>query len=292
MRKKGFTLIELLVVISIIAMLLAILMPALQKAKATAMRVLCGTNLKGLATSQFLYAQDYDDELTRAGGRGGVWAASTANWGNPTAPQNDRQVTISASLYLLVRETGVGPKSFVCPASSETEFDPSDYEKTNDVTELWDFSHIPSNHQSYSYHIPYSLYSASASKPAAFALMADRNPFMDAKLTVQGVPTADMLDGSAWILEDYWSVGANPERFRIQRNNAEPHDRDGQNVIFADGHNDFVKTADVGVNHDNIYTYRGGSLNQIRQGVWQNLTLSNTECDATVSSDSFLVSDM
>ena len=46
MRKKGFTLIELLVVIAIIAMLLAILMPALNRVKKIAQRVVCGTNLK------------------------------------------------------------------------------------------------------------------------------------------------------------------------------------------------------------------------------------------------------
>ncbi len=61
MKKKGFTLIELLVVIAIIAMLLAILMPALNKVKKIAQRVVCGTNLKGLGTAQVVYANDYDD---------------------------------------------------------------------------------------------------------------------------------------------------------------------------------------------------------------------------------------
>ncbi len=50
-KKKGFTLIELLVVIAIIAMLLAILMPALGKVKKLAMRLVCGTNLKGMGTA-------------------------------------------------------------------------------------------------------------------------------------------------------------------------------------------------------------------------------------------------
>jgi prepilin-type N-terminal cleavage/methylation domain-containing protein/prepilin-type processing-associated H-X9-DG protein len=55
-RKKAFTLIELLVVISIIALLLAILMPALQKVKKQAEGIVCRSNLKqyGLAVRMYL----------------------------------------------------------------------------------------------------------------------------------------------------------------------------------------------------------------------------------------------
>ena len=58
MNKKGFTLIELLVVISIIALLLAILMPALGKVKAAAQRVVCLSNVRRLAVSGNLYLMD------------------------------------------------------------------------------------------------------------------------------------------------------------------------------------------------------------------------------------------
>jgi prepilin-type N-terminal cleavage/methylation domain-containing protein/prepilin-type processing-associated H-X9-DG protein len=61
MRKpKGFTLIELLVVISIIALLLAILMPALSKAKALAQRIVCGNHLRNLAVANSTYAAQWD----------------------------------------------------------------------------------------------------------------------------------------------------------------------------------------------------------------------------------------
>ena len=78
MKKKGFTLIELLVVIAIIAMLLAILMPALGKVKKLAMRLVCGTNAKGMGTAMNVYAFDYDDAFPQQGGKG------VNNWVPPT----------------------------------------------------------------------------------------------------------------------------------------------------------------------------------------------------------------
>ena len=62
-KRKGFTLIELLVVISIIALLLAILMPALGKVKKQAQSVVCKSNLKQLQLAAFLYANDYDSKF-------------------------------------------------------------------------------------------------------------------------------------------------------------------------------------------------------------------------------------
>jgi prepilin-type N-terminal cleavage/methylation domain-containing protein len=63
MRRKGFTLIELLVVISIIALLMAIMMPALGKAKKQAQKVWCLSNLKGVATSLATYASANDGQM-------------------------------------------------------------------------------------------------------------------------------------------------------------------------------------------------------------------------------------
>ena len=73
MRKRdAFTLVELLVVISVVALLMSLLVPSLEKARKQARQLACRNNLKQIGMAACLYAEDNEEYIPR-GGETGTW---------------------------------------------------------------------------------------------------------------------------------------------------------------------------------------------------------------------------
>jgi prepilin-type N-terminal cleavage/methylation domain-containing protein len=109
-RKQEFTLIELLVVISIIAILAAMLLPALGKARKQARQIVCVNNLKQLTIANHSYLADNDSYFTAP-----VHSNSAEiSWDDMLATYDGRLLDdADAAVKKLDREHGIG--TYACP---------------------------------------------------------------------------------------------------------------------------------------------------------------------------------
>ena len=106
-KKSGFTLIELLVVIAIIAILAAILFPVFARARESARRASCLSNLKQLGLAIVMYAQDYDDTFP------GCASWTSSPWYNPPY----YSVGFKPTIMPYVKNAQV----FLCPTGAKIE---------------------------------------------------------------------------------------------------------------------------------------------------------------------------
>jgi len=129
-RNSGFTLIELLVVIAVIAILAALLLPALSGAKQRALSAQCLNNLKQLQTCCLLYTGDYSDFVPPNNfvatvsapdtTNGPVMATKEASWCPGIAPLDTTTVNIQQSVLYPYNSS---PAIYRCPADRSTVVD-------------------------------------------------------------------------------------------------------------------------------------------------------------------------
>jgi prepilin-type N-terminal cleavage/methylation domain-containing protein len=285
MKRRCFTLVELLVVIGIIAVLMGILLPALNAVKRTAQRVVCGANEGGIGKAMLYYADSVSQgDFPRGGGSATCQWATTGRisaFENQAGAQYGRAtdaVTITCALYLLIKNADVSPEQFVCRGDAGARIfklsdctPPLDTTKMPDVTFLWDFGGgtgstpkcpvWPGSYNSYAYHMPYlnksitpnnSFPLSSYSNPASPAL-ADRNPYLDKNAKVYLDGSDGCASPASTERPPSWDNASNSYRDEDKTGNSACHQREGQNVLYVDAHVKFEKTPNVGISKDNIW---------------------------------------
>lgn len=242
------------VTLPVIVLLMGILMPALARTRQKAFRMACVTNLSGIGKAMQIYANDYEDEFPRSGGKNSRWASHIPDWRaknrfgafNISPNGSGGTANISSCFYLLVKCCELIPKSFICSGDTGAiEFNPADDGISGqNLVDFWDFGFEPSTHCSYSYHMPFGLYALTISSDPGLAVAADRNPW-------QNSPAA----AAKWFPGFY---NPNGSREAVKFGNAIAHQEEAQNVLFVDFHVGQEKRSFCGINDDNIYTFWDG----------------------------------
>ena len=260
----------------IIALLISILLPSLARARELSKRNVCQSNLKGIGTACYTYANENAEawpmpmlpDLKQGEPTLVDYTAAIGSYrgkaSDPTAGDVTAMQTIPAKLstvrsgWLLVRLQIAPPKSFCCPSSDDmanTDVSPQTY---------WDFGvgditgpataaqALQGWRQvSYGFQVSFGKYGKpSFNRDYRMPLVADKGPFSAALDAGMAAPPPLAVDETS--TPDQWRRWNSP-------NHGGQCSGEGQNVLFADMHIEWRNRPLCGVGDDNIYTRWAGN---------------------------------
>jgi prepilin-type processing-associated H-X9-DG protein/prepilin-type N-terminal cleavage/methylation domain-containing protein len=244
MRKKAFTLMELLVVIGIIALLMAILMPSLNKAREQARQVVCANNLKTIGLGDQMYADDSDD-----------YHVPIFLWTTPPPTdvlwfENPLFIKIIAMKGRYNKEAAPGitartlPKDYKCPSDKRTVANHGLYKDTASV-------------EGVSYGMNSVGLRSSPSKCNGWCRIVNKPHTLKITQVVRPSEKLFFLD-SEWFAVDYWEADYKScwDRIGDKMGGPDPdgnyhwdapayRHNEGANVLFYDGHTKYLKKQQI-----------------------------------------------